>query len=102
MLQLAASMQGRPFRMVAVSQDDDDAALRAFAAEFGMDPALVLILRDPEGAVARRFGTELLPETYMIDPDGVIVARFANERDWTGGDFRGVIERMAQRRWRAR
>lgn len=102
MMALQESMQGRDFRMIAISQDEDEAALRAFIEEIGVDTSRILILRDPDGEITRRYGTELLPETYLIDTEGSIVARFANERDWTSDSIRGVIERMAQRRWRAR
>lgn len=102
MMALQEQMQGRRFRMVAVSQDDDPAAMLAFLDEIGVDRSRILVLHDPGGEVTRRYGTELLPETYLIDPSGTIVARFANERDWTSRTIRGVIERMAQDRWRAR
>jgi thiol-disulfide isomerase/thioredoxin len=102
MMELQQTMDGREFRMVAISQDEDEAALRAFIEEIGVDTDRILVLRDPDGELTRRYGTELLPETYLIDTEGSIVARFANERDWTSDSIRGVIERMAQRRWRAR
>jgi thiol-disulfide isomerase/thioredoxin len=100
MVALAEAMEDRPFRMVAASQDDSHEDLVAFLLEFGVDPSRVLILRDHDGAVARRYGTELLPETYFIDPDGTIVAKYVSTRDWTEPAFRSILERMITRTWR--
>lgn len=35
------------------------------------------------GQLARRFGTEKLPETYVVDKEGVVRYYFVNKRDWT-------------------
>ena len=35
------------------------------------------------GDLARRFGTEKLPETYLVDKNGVVRYYFVNKRDWT-------------------
>lgn len=100
MLELAGAMRDRPFRMVAVSQDEDRAALDAFLADLGVDPALVTVLHDPSGEVARSWGTLLLPETYFIDPDGVLAFRYQNSRPWAESSYRQILERMAVRRWK--
>lgn len=100
MMVLAEQMEGRPFRMVAASQDDSHEELVAFLLEFGVDPSRILVLLDIDGEVARRYGTELLPETYLIDGDGTIVAKYANTRDWTDPAFRSILERMITRTWR--
>ena len=34
------------------------------------------------GSLRLKFGTQKLPETYVI-VDGQVLARFVNERDWT-------------------
>jgi cytochrome c biogenesis protein CcmG/thiol:disulfide interchange protein DsbE len=102
MIELAASMQGRPFRMVAISQDEDRAALDAFVAEFGLDETQILVLHDPEGEVARAWGTELLPESYLVDREGTVAFRFQNSRDWTAPEVGSILERMLVNRWRVR
>jgi len=102
MVSLAEQLEGRDFVMVAASLDDDDAAMRALLAETGVDPAKILVLRDIDGAVAARFGTQLLPETYLIDRDGVTVARYAGPREWERESVRQAIERILVGQWRAR
>jgi thiol-disulfide isomerase/thioredoxin len=83
MMALAESMEGRPFKMVTVSQDEDLGALRAFLQETHTNADDVLVLRDPGGELTRSWGTQLLPETYAIDGDGLVLARFMGARDWS-------------------
>lgn len=45
------------------------------------------ILLDPEGEVAKSYGTEKFPETWVIDAKGKIVARFIGSRDWDSPTF---------------
>ncbi len=100
MLELAGAMRDRPFRMVAVSQDEDRRSLDAFLSDLGVDPGLVTVLHDPSGDVARSWGTLLLPETYFIDPDGVVAFRYQNSRTWSESSYRQILERLAVRRWK--
>lgn len=79
--------------MVAVSQDEGWTDVDQFMNSFlpGQRSAMTVLL-DPEGATAQRFGTELLPETYIIDRDGKIVARFVGDYDWTRPEVKQIIE----------
>lgn len=99
MIELARSLQGRPFVMVAVSLDEDEAAMTSFLTRMGVGDEM-LILRDPEGQVSRQWGTLLLPESYVVDPDGTIVARYPNVRTWTDDAYRRLLERVMVRGWR--
>lgn len=102
MLALAQRFEGRPFRMVAVSHDEDTDALVRFLTNAGFTGQHVLILQDPEGQLAPHFGTELLPETYVIDRDGTTIARFMGARDWTSEPALRLFERLLQRSARER
>lgn len=79
--------------MVAVSLDQQWADVDQFMNSFlpGQRSAMTVLLDDEE-QVAREFGTELLPETYIIDRDGTIVARFVGEYDWTQPEIKQIIE----------
>jgi cytochrome c biogenesis protein CcmG, thiol:disulfide interchange protein DsbE len=69
------------FLMVAVSIEDDDAALAKFLAETPTSSKL-LLLRDKGATVANSFGSRAWPETYLIDPNGMLLHRFIGPRDW--------------------
>jgi thiol-disulfide isomerase/thioredoxin len=81
--------------MVAVSYDRKPAEIRRFLDTFlpGQRTAMT-VLSDPAGESGHAFGTELIPETYIIDRRGRIVARFVNAYDWTRPEVRELIERL--------
>lgn len=79
--------------MVAISLDeswdDVDGFMNAFLP--GQRSAMTVLL-DREEETAHRYGTELIPETYIIDRDGRIVARFVGDYDWTRPEVKQIIE----------
>ncbi len=97
MLALARRFEGRAFRMVAVSQDEDTTALVDFLTTAGFAGADVLILQDPSGQLSQAFGTQLLPETYVLDREGTVLARFMGARSWTDEAALRLFERLVQR-----
>jgi cytochrome c biogenesis protein CcmG, thiol:disulfide interchange protein DsbE len=100
MLALATAMRDRPFRMIALTQDEDPEAMLAFLRTLDLPDDRILIAQDPEGQVAHAYGTRLLPESYIIDPRGMIVARFAGERDWSRPEAQQLTERLVRHPWR--
>ena len=81
--------------MVAISHDAEKADMDGFMAQFlpGQRSAMT-VLWDPEVSVAPKYGTELIPETYIIDREGRIVARFVNAYDWTRPEVKQLIESL--------
>lgn len=82
MARLAERMDGKPFRILAVSLDDEEVALDGFLAQTQLETSRMTILRDPGGLISRNWGTQLLPETWVIDREGRLIARFMGARDW--------------------
>ena len=79
--------------MVAVSLDESWEEVDEFMEAFlpGQRSAMTVLL-DQEETVAHRYGTELIPETYIIDRQGRIVARFVGDYDWTRPEVKQIIE----------
>jgi len=95
MERLIRQYRDRGLVMLAVSVDPDKSDARAFLDRFLPNQRSAMqVLWDPEGAVRRSFGTELLPETYIIDREGRIVARFVNEYDWTRPEVKRLVETL--------
>ncbi len=90
MMELARRMrdEGRDFVMVAVSYDDDWAAVSDFFARLvgNPRPAELVLARDPAPdsptSLRMSLGTRQIPESYVLR-DGVVLARFVNLREWT-------------------
>jgi cytochrome c biogenesis protein CcmG/thiol:disulfide interchange protein DsbE len=65
--------RGRGVLVIGVDTQDLEAPARAFLSAFQVTYPT---LRDPDGAVARRFGTTGVPETFFIGRDGRIHGKF--------------------------
>jgi peroxiredoxin len=39
-------------------------------------------VREPSRDTMIRYGTERVPETYLIGPDGIVLRKFVNYQDW--------------------
>lgn len=95
MEELARKYQGRDLVMIAATQDDDMGALDGFLKRFMPEGRPVMrIVRDPGGEMAKAYGTQLLPETYIINREGRVVARFVNKYDWMRPEVDRLIERL--------
>jgi peroxiredoxin len=90
MEKLVDKMKGKPFRLLAVSVDDDWAAIRQFFAK-GTNLDVVL---DTARAIPKKYGTEKFPETFLIDKNGNIRYYIISDRDWTQADVSACLESM--------
>lgn len=90
---LVRQYQAQGLTMVAVSLDAGWGDVDRFMAEFlpGQRSAMTVLL-DHNDALANTYGTELIPETYIIDRNGRIVARFVGDYDWTRPEVKQIIE----------
>ena len=66
-------------KIVALSVDDSwepiDTFLEKYSFGFG-------IYADFQEKVAKRYGTHMVPETYIVDKQGVILCKVTGDRDW--------------------
>lgn len=78
--ELADKMRHVPFEIFAVSSDESWADIDGF---FGGQKSRMLIGLDPnKQAIAATYGTEKLPETYVVDQNGRLRLRFINAQKW--------------------
>lgn len=95
MERLVRQYSDRGFEMVAISLDPEKEVIGQFMQEFLPNQrSAMTVLWDPNERTSRAYGTELLPETYIIDRDGRIIARFVNEYDWTEPEAKQLIEAL--------
>lgn len=80
---LAERLLGRDDVVVlAVSIDEDKAAIAPFLERMSLAETPVKVLWDSSQSVHRQFGTEKIPDTYFIDEDGQVRYAFVNVRKW--------------------
>ena len=75
--------------ILAVSIDPDAGPYHRFLNRFHVDLTTV---RDPEQTVAKMYGTEIWPETYIIDRAGVIRRKVVGDPDWSNPEIRAFLQ----------
>jgi len=102
MREFARSFSGDRLRLLAVSLDENDTEIRNFLIEQGITPEDFVVVHDKDGAVSARYGSRLLPETWIVDPDGYVVGRVQGAVDWTRPAILELFEVLLRDGWRAR
>lgn len=100
MRDMARSFNTEELQLVALSLDTDESAMSRFLIEMGVTPDDFLLARDDTGAISARYGTRLLPETWLVDPEGRIVARIQGAIDWTSPDVLELFRVLLRDGWR--
>lgn len=95
MERLVRQYKERGLVMIAISFDPDLADAQNFMQQFlpGRESAMT-VLHDPSSQSGQQFGTDLLPETYIIDQEGRTVVRFVNTYDWGRPEVKNLIENL--------
>ena len=81
-LETLASQVGKDAVVLAVSVDDDWAAVRRFFPK----GTPISVVWDESKEVPKKFGTEKFPETFLIDAEGKLRYYFINKRKWDSGE----------------
>ena len=80
--------------VLAVSVDEDEQALRSFAAKYQLKMA---ILRDPGRKVSASYHTFQYPETYILDRQGRLVQKVIGGYDWDSPQLASFFEGLLNR-----
>ena len=68
--------------VLAVSYDKDREDIETFIRAFGAVPKDFFIVWDKEKTTSKLFGTDVLPETYILSKDQKLVRKIAGEASW--------------------
>ena len=90
---LTEKMKHVPFTALAVSSDESWQEINAFMK--GKESKMLIGLDPNKQAIARLYGTEKLPETYVVDRDGRLRLRFVNVQPWTDERIHRYLEWLA-------
>jgi thiol-disulfide isomerase/thioredoxin len=90
---LRASLEGRPFVVLAVNLAEPESRIRKFLESLEQQamPLRFAILMDRDTKAAKAWQAKLLPATYVIGPDGAIRYRHLGELDWSKPEVRDAI-----------
>lgn len=87
--QAALSKEG--LTVLAVSEDEDAAALKAFV-EY-MKPAFPVLV-DDQGLVSNAYQSWAVPESFLIGPNGTILWRHSGPLDWSSKDVQAKVSAL--------
>ena len=85
---LRASLEGRPFAVLAVNLAEPQSRIQAFLEKV---PVRFTVLLDSDTKTAKAWQAKLLPATYIIGPDGAIRYLHLGELDWSKPEVREAI-----------
>ena len=85
---LRASLEGRPFVVLAVNLAEPESRIRKFLEAV---PLRFPTLLDRDGAATRAWQAKYLPATYIVGPDGRIRYRHLGELDWSTPEVQKLI-----------
>jgi peroxiredoxin len=75
--------------ILAISIDEDPGAYQRFLQRFHVDYTSV---RDPDQKVAKIYGTDGWPETYIIDRNGILRRKVVGDPDWSSPEMRAFLQ----------
>jgi len=81
---LHARLQPLGGMVLGVSVDEDEGAYNRFLTEHSVS---FPTYRDPSRTIARAYGTEKYPETYIIGRDGKLLRKIVGPQDWDREDL---------------
>ena len=82
---LNEKMAGKPFRLLAVSIDQE--GNEAVQKLFGRLGITLPVLLDPSSQVAKQYGITGVPETFIISPSGVILKKVVGSMEWSSPEI---------------
>ncbi len=91
MERLYRALAGSDFELVAVSVDEDDAVVGAFADRLGLTFPILL---DRSKKVASAYQTFRFPESLLVGRDGVVLERYVGPKEWDADAYVDRIRRL--------
>ncbi len=88
---LALQRQMPELAVVAVSMDQDPDIYNRFLIKHHVD---LVTIRDQDRRIFALYGTEQIPETYIIDRQGVLRRKFVSAQDWTSPEITGYLSKL--------
>lgn len=88
----AVEMRTRGVAVIGVSVDQDETALSSFVSSYHLS---FPIARDPDRAVASRYGTFKFPESYILDRHGRVAEKIIGAIDWQDPRIISFVEEFA-------
>lgn len=93
MVQLIEKFNGEVV-MIGVSADQRPADIESFLKTYKVDSRFFVNLWDPSTGIATKYGTEKIPENYIIGRDLKLIRKVTTVRDWFAPDVVAYFEAL--------
>jgi len=84
-------LKGKGIVVIAVSVDEDEDAYHRFIKQYDVN---FITIREPGARTQHLYGTEELPESYVIDRDGILRRRLINAVNWNSPEIVEFLSRL--------
>jgi len=95
MLKLVDSLKGQ-VAVVAISMDDEEKDLKAFAKLFNVPRAGFYVAWDKDKNVMEDYGVGKLPESYIVDPNRKLVRKVLGIENWASENAIAYFSELAK------
>lgn len=94
MMKLNRAMNGKAFRMLAISIDEGgkDAVVKFFKGNRDLPTYL-----DTDGKISQLYGTTGVPETFVVDKQGVIQKKIVGGMDWGSAEVAAYMDELLKK-----
>lgn len=73
----------------AVTVDESKPDIDDFLSAFGFKESGIMVIRDPDYALSQKYGTQKLPESYVLSKEHLLIRKIPTTVNWSAPD---VIE----------
>jgi len=77
--------------VLGVSEDEDP---RAYNRSIRDEQIGFFTFRQPDKSIQYDYGTEKIPESYLIDRHGKVRAKFISNQDWTSAELVAQVKSL--------
>ncbi|HEX9814318.1 MAG TPA: TlpA disulfide reductase family protein [Myxococcota bacterium] len=91
MERLYRALAGTDFELVAISVDEDEAAVVSFVDRLGLS---FPVLMDSSQQVSAAYQTFRFPESLLVGRDGVVLERYVGPKEWDADAYVDRIRRL--------
>ena len=93
--QFATDLKPDGVTVIGVSVDENGQQLRQFVKQYQLSYP---VARDPDAALAHRYGTYKFPETYIIGRDGHVAEKIIGMANWTDPRMISFVKSLTNNR----
>lgn len=82
----------------AVTVDESKPDIDDFLKAFGFNESGIKVVRDPDYAIAQKYGTQKLPETYVLSKEQLLIRKIPTSVNWLAADVVQYFDALVEQK----